>query len=526
MRKKIFLFTTLVVCIISFAKADELIKNERIQKVIVFRNGAQIESKVSQTIEKGEHLIIINELPNSLDESSVQVAGEGEFTILSVESKSGNPENASKSKAYQTILDSIEYYKNAIDQDNIRKYAIDQEESLFITNKNISSKQTMAVVDLEDMAELYRKRLPELKRESLRLQKIIASNTAKLNYFNLQLQERQSGKNNKQVWVRISLTQAQNVRIYLKYLVSEASWTPLYDVRCEDIGEDIEFILKSNVRQSTGVNWDNVELSLSTGNPINYTAKPVMNDWKLSLSTYAPPVVMYDRQQLSKTNVEAPMVMVDRASAGGSLAEVNEQVNNIQYNISRAFSIPSDGENKLVEIQRSSAKANFRYISIPKLDTKAYLLASVTDWDKILTQAAEANIFLKGAYVTKTYLDPNSIEDSLEISLGNDDGIKVERKMLKELTTKKVLGSTKKMMKAYEISVRNSKSKPIKIDIYDQVPIPTDNNIEVTYVANEANYNPETGKLTWTYTIAPTETKKLNFNFEVKYPKNKYLQGW
>lgn len=531
MRKKIILFTTLLVSILSFAKADEIVKNERIQKVIVFRNGAQIESKVSQTIEKGEHLIIINELPNSLDESSVQVAGEGEFTILSVESKSGNPENASKSKAYQTILDSIEYYKNAIDQDNIRKYAIDQEESLFITNKNISSKQTMAVVDLEDMADLYKKRLPELKRESLRLQKIIASSTAKLNYFNLQLQERQSGKNNKQVWVRISLTQAQNVRLNLKYLVSEASWTPLYDVRCEDIGEDIEFILKSNVRQSTGVNWDNVELSLSTGNPINYTAKPVMNDWRIGLSNNPPMAYNSMPLQVKGSRTDANDYYIDgvKVRGAGSLSEsveVSEQVNNIQYNISRAFSIPSDGENKLVEIQRSNAKANFRYVSIPKLDSKAYLLASITDWDKILTQAAEANIFLKGAYVTKTYLDPNSIEDSLEISLGNDDGIKVERKMLKELTTKKILGSSKKMMKAYEISVRNSKSKSIKIDIYDQVPIPTDNNIEVTYVANDASYNPETGKLTWTYTIAPAETKKMNFNFEVKYPKNKYLQGW
>ncbi len=509
--------------------AGEIVKTERIQKVIVFRNGAQIESKVSQTIDKGDHLIIIDELPNSLDENSVQVAGEGDFTIISVESKTGDNDIKKKSKAYKSLLDSIDYYDMLIDMDNIKKYAVDQEENLLITNKNISSKQAADIVDIEDLAELYRRRLPELKKESYRLEKIIKENTLKLQAFRQQLAERQAGKNNKQIWIRVSLTQAQNVRITLKYLVQDASWEPFYDVRSNDIGEDITFILKANVRQFTGVNWENVELSLSTGNPVNYTAKPVLSDWRLSLTEF----VAYEQAARSESadmmqSKTLPSRNINSLVATPSFIEVEsvEQANNVQFNITKAFTIESDGEKKILEIQRNETKANYRYVSVPKLDSKAFLIASINEWDKFILLSGEANIFLKGAYVTKTFIDPMAIDDSLELSLGNDEGIKVERKMVKEMTSKKTFGSTKRLMQGYDITVRNTKTKGISIQIQDQVPVSTDKDVEVKFTALNANHDPETGKLTWNYVIAPAESKKMSFQIEVKYPKNKVLQGW
>jgi uncharacterized protein (TIGR02231 family) len=509
--------------------AGDIIKTERIQKVIVFRNGAQIESKVSQTVDKGDHLFIIDELPNSLDENSVQVSGEGEFTIISVESKTGSNDLKQKSKAYKSLLDSIEYYDMVIDMDNIKKYAIDQEESLLITNKNLSSKQAADIVNIEDLAELYRRRLPELKKESYRLDKLIRDNSNKLAGFRQQLAERQAGKNNKQIWIRVSLAQAQNVRITLKYLVRDASWEPFYDIRSNDIGEDINFILKANVRQFTGVNWDNVELSLSTGNPVNYTVKPELYDWRLSLSDY----IAYSQEAKIGTadaaNIAAlPTRSIKTLEYRKPLLEVEsvEQANNVLFNITKAFTIESDGEKKIIEIQRNETKANYRYVSIPKIDSKAFLIASVTEWDKFVLLAGEANIFLKGTYVTKTYIDPMAIEDSLELSLGNDDGIKIERKMVKEMTSKKTMGSSKRFMQGYDITIRNTKSKAISIQIQDQVPVSTDKDVEVKFTAINAYHDAETGKLTWNWVLAPAESKKLSFQIEVKYPKNKVLQGW
>lgn len=525
MRKKLLFSIAFIMSSLSFCYATEIVKNERIQKVIVFRNGAQIESKISQLLDKGEYTIVVDELPNSLMENTLQVSSEGDFAILSVECKSGIYTNNKKNKLYSSIEDSIEYYQSQIDLDNIRKYSIDQEENLLIVNKNLSSKQGAQVVDIEDMAELYRRRLPELKKESLRLQKIITQNTERLNAFKQQLNERLAGKNNKQVWINLNVIQPQNIKLTLKYLVNDASWTPIYDIRSTDIGEPIQFVLKANVQQSTGVNWKDVELSLSTGNPANFSNKPELYDWRLFMTDIVKPKVMeYGMGAADEMRMNLPKIAMIQDV--GPMAITNEQAVTVEYQIMKAFSINSDGDFKTVEIQTNSSNANYRYLSIPKLDSKAYLIASIKDWDQHLLLAAEANIYLKGDYVTKTYLDPMNIDDSLEITLGSDDGIKVERKMIKDISSKKTLGSTKKIVQGYDISVRNSKKKMIHIDVQDQIPLAGDSGIEIKYVAEGAAYNPENGKLSWTHNIAPGETKKMSFQIEVKHPKNKVLQGW
>ena len=79
---------------------------------------------------------------------------------------------------------------------------------------------------------------------------------------------------------------------------------------------------------------------------------------------------------------------------------------------------------------------------------------------------------------------------------------------------------------AYELSVRNTKQEPIRIVIEDQVPVTQNNQIEVTVAdTGGANYNKDTGKLTWTWNLQPNETRKTVFKFEVKYPKDKQVSG-
>ena len=80
--------------------------------------------------------------------------------------------------------------------------------------------------------------------------------------------------------------------------------------------------------------------------------------------------------------------------------------------------------------------------------------------------------------------------------------------------------------RAFEISVRNSRQEPITIVVEDQVPISRNSLIEVTVTdVGGAAWNKETGKLTWTMTLQPSETKKVQFKYEVKYPKDKPISG-
>ncbi|WFO16707.1 DUF4139 domain-containing protein [Cellulophaga baltica 4] len=60
----------------------------------------------------------------------------------------------------------------------------------------------------------------------------------------------------------------------LKYNVSDAGWIPNYDLKSNKINDPIRLTYKAHVYQHTGADWENVVVTLSTGNPNNYAIKP------------------------------------------------------------------------------------------------------------------------------------------------------------------------------------------------------------------------------------------------------------
>jgi len=135
-------------------------------------------------------------------------------------------------------------------------------------------------------------------------------------------------------------------------------------------------------------------------------------------------------------------------------------------------------------------------------------------------------VFFEGTFVTKTFIDPGNIKDTLAVSLGRDKRIIVKRDKLKDFTTRKTLGANQRDSYAWEISVRNAKAETIKIVVEDQLPISQNSQIEVAPVdTGGSRYNSNTGKMIWEFSINPAETRKMIYKYDVKYPKDKVVQG-
>ena len=183
--------------------------------------------------------------------------------------------------------------------------------------------------------------------------------------------------------------QNQNIDLTIKYLCYDAGWSPFYDIRSEDKSDEITFYLKANVWQNTGIDFNGIELTLSTGVPNIAGVKPELMDWRLSLAENRPRIVPESNTIYDMSAVELKSSAVAGASnklANGmsSYVQASEKKNKIEYQIAKAFDISSGTGRKIVEIQKNSTKANYRYVSIPKLDTKAYLIASILDWEKLM----------------------------------------------------------------------------------------------------------------------------------------------
>ncbi|MDP4214539.1 MAG: mucoidy inhibitor MuiA family protein [Bacteroidota bacterium] len=191
------------------------------------------------------------------------------------------------------------------------------------------------------------------------------------------------------------------------------------------------------------------------------------------------------------------------------------------YRIDDKYTLESDGKTTSIGIKQFEVPASYDYYAAPKIDPTAFLTAKVINWQDFDLQSGEASLYFEGSYLGKTYIDLSSTGDTLSLSLGKDNGIRISRKLLKEYSTKKFIGSNRTDSRQYEISVRNSKRVPVNISLLDQIPVSTTREISVEDVkAAEARIDKESGIATWTIALAPGEEKKLGINYNVKYAKD------
>ena len=66
-----------------------------------------------------------------------------------------------------------------------------------------------------------------------------------------------------------------------EYFTNNAGWTPIYDIRVDDISKPINLIYKADVFQNTGNDWKNIDVTLSTNNPSRNNTQPIISAWKL-----------------------------------------------------------------------------------------------------------------------------------------------------------------------------------------------------------------------------------------------------
>jgi hypothetical protein len=194
----------------------------------------------------------------------------------------------------------------------------------------------------------------------------------------------------------------------------------------------------------------------------------------------------------------------------------------IIYRIDDKYTLESDGKTTTIGIKQFEVPAIYDYYVAPKIDPTAFLTARVINWQDFDLQSGEASLYFEGTYLGKTYIDLASTADTLSLSLGKDNAIRVSRKLLKEYSTKKLIGSNRTDSRQYEISIRNSKQVPVNITLVDQVPVSITRDISVEDAkATEARIDKESGMATWVMTLPPGQEKKLEISYNVKYAKDR-----
>jgi Domain of unknown function (DUF4139)/N-terminal domain of unknown function (DUF4140) len=192
------------------------------------------------------------------------------------------------------------------------------------------------------------------------------------------------------------------------------------------------------------------------------------------------------------------------------------------FRIEDKYSLETNGKTTTIGIKQFEIPSIYDYYTAPKVDPSAFLTARIINWQDYNLQSGEASLYFEGTYLGKTYIDLDETTDTLSLSLGKDNSVKVSRKLVKEYSSKKFIGSSRTETKEYEISVRNSKSVPVNITVTDQFPVSVNKEISVDDVkVPDAQIDKDNGIVTWTISLPAGQERKLRIGYSVKYQKDK-----
>ncbi|HAH58055.1 MAG TPA: hypothetical protein DCL86_07900 [Bacteroidales bacterium] len=275
----------------AYSNSIDTIKVETtIPDVTVFLNGAQISRQANLNIPKGKHLLLIGRLPQGLNPQSIQMNEIADCKTLSVKHQLEYNNDRVKGKQELSVESQIKDKELKIKEIKNKVSVFEIEEKILLDNSKLGKPgEGSPVSEIKAAADFYRLRLNEIRQSKLVL-------LNELEQINEEIQKLYTGLNKlitekrktySQLLIVVECEKAVSAKLSFSYYISSAGWEPMYDFRVDEVNKPLSIVYNANVFQSSGEDWNNVKVKLSTSNPSLSGEVPQLEPWYLG-RWYAP----------------------------------------------------------------------------------------------------------------------------------------------------------------------------------------------------------------------------------------------
>ncbi|MDM1368793.1 DUF4139 domain-containing protein [Myroides marinus] len=545
--KKNLTIVALALCSVVTWGQKPVFTQASLESARVYFNSAELTHKAKVKLPKGTSELVITNVADYLNESSIQIGSISDVTVMSIQYSNRYVEeydSAVDSPLIKPVKDSIKLIKaeikklsNAL---NVENKTID----LLDKNQNVGGENGTTTAEVMKMVDYYKTKRLQLVTEVDKL-------TEKKEVLEIKLSNLESklafneGKDEKaskgKLIIQVMNDKEGDVPFQIKYLTQSASWKPFYDLRVDKINSPVKVVYKADVKQNSGIDWRGVNLSLTSGVANQSNVIPTWRTWFLDYRNVnygqygkavgigakkISPSAMLDVSDSYETKdyAKSDKSVVYETKNISDYTQVNESQLNVSFDISIPYTILSNGKSHSVSLNDFSIPAEYKYYVAPKLDLNAYLVATITDYGNYNLLAGEANVIFDGVYVGKTILNPANTEEEMKLNMGKDPKVTVTRTLMKDKSGTKVLSSKKTQNFVYDITVRNNKSEQVVIQVEDQYPLSNNTSIEIELTDTSSGVvDTEKGLVKWDLKLKANETKTLRFGYQVRSDKNQNL---
>jgi uncharacterized protein (TIGR02231 family) len=523
-----------------------------ISAVTAYADRAMITRTAHLALDVGEGAIVVRGLPAALDEYSLRVAGSGPAKVRIMGVKIGREfpgrPSAAQAEKLRLALERAEDERRALADK--REVAAERRRGVQALSEAATgdlaktiARRRIDLAEAEGVVSFFYDDLGKSNAQMLKLDKALRDKERELEKLRFEYEKHKAprSREEKTAAVAYECSVGGEFDLELNYVMPNARWEPIYDLRFDEALNETEVQYRAAVYQSTGEDWADVNLKLSTARPQAGAAPPELEPkyvdfYQPYVAAPAPAqatAVMRGEAAAEEEPQELVAAEVDLEpaayyEAGEAEAAVETRGPAVTYVVPGLPSVSADGEPHVVAVSNHRFRGELAHVVVPEHGDVAYLRAKVTNGTELTFLAGVANVFRGDEYVGRAELELTVPGAELEYYLGADDRLRVEHDCQRITDESSGLtGSNRKMTFKAETELENHTGGAADVVVKQRLPVPLNKDIKVKMT--EAKPKPaekdDDGLLEWHLTLKEGEKKKITFNYDVEFPKGRDVAG-
>lgn len=521
-----------------------------IKSVTVYPDRARVTAVGKTNLAAGEHTLLVTDLPLVLDANSVRAGGRGTAAVrvqgVDVGRVFHEQTPATKVRELQEAIEGLEDEMRVLNDrkaglashakylDGLRAATEQYAWGLSRGRTNVDDQVKLAQF-LQEQDDQMRESVRELDIEQRTLNR-------RLDKLRQELKQLQSARPTQRFQAKVDvLVQSEgDFSLELTYVVVNAGWQPLYDLRLleNEDGRILEMTYIAQVIQNTGQDWEGVELVVSTARPALNQRLPELRPWFLNVYTPPPPAPMPKQQMARAAGMTAapPAAAYDESMEGIQLsamaaepvvASVQDSGTAVSFLVPGESNIPSDGSPHKTTINVFKLDPEMDFLAVPKHTGAVFRRVKVKNASQSPLLAGQANLFFEEEFIGTTQLDYSPVGEEMELLLGVEERIKVERELSRRDVDKALLRDKRQLRYGYKIKLENLTGSEADIEIHDHIPVARHEDIKVKLerISPELAKHSDLNLMEWHLTLAPGAEQTLQYDFLVEHPRTLQVNG-
>ena len=527
------------------AASDITPQSNTVEEVTVYLDRAEVTRRVDVELPAGEHTILVAGLPAQLFEASLRATGHGEkgLRIATVESRRAFTTQVAQERE-RKLREQLQAQQDEKARLDGRRQALETQGKFIERLATLPSEQDAngnRLFTPEKWATAWQaigKGMAETRAAQVSLQQELRTVDETIRKLEQELRQIQTGRRDSiTAAIQVQADTSGKAQFELSYQLGGASWSPVYDASLETESGKVTLTQAAYVRQNTGEDWREAQLTVSTARPSAGTAIPELSPWWIDF--YQPPVPM-DARRLKESKMEMADEMLAGAMAPRAAPQAAEEVVadsqvsefSVKYRIPGRVSVPADNSRHRFVLGKQNLKASMTARAAPKLDLRAFLYAEIAYAGDSPLLPGPWQLQRDGIFVGTQHNPALLPGDELALAFGADDAIEVEYQKLKDERARQgLINREQRIERKYLINVTNRHKIAMPVTVFDQIPVSRDEAITVelledTTKPTQQNVENRPGVLSWKKELKPQQKQTIDFGYAVSYPQDRKVPGF